>query len=406
MNVNCPHCDQVVVHSHQLAGRQCVCPGCNSTFEMPGVVEPSPRVQPARSRRWPWTDTVGTGLSLGVTAIVLLVLVVGIYVGTGTRPEPRANGVAGEDVGPAKEMAAARKTDRPVTTGSAPTPPPSKKAVESAGGQASPKPAARVSRPTYEMRERKMRNQALILSVRTKQFDRAEEIARELVDKNKHHYMVIVFFYASDRLPCLPYFFDENGEEWKNRAVMRYEWTGAQGLVKRFDLRLPPPRKERDDTLADYRVLFKIRAPPEVTMPDGRVFGAVLVPSLSPATPSKDREDIARRICRQERMNDISLYSTEEAYKADYSTSYRESHPDAMNTGFLGSIRDGKFDDYDKLRPPAGRVWHHKDGSVIATGDFHSQRGRYVVIELEDGTTKAVRYDWLSAADRQYVDVQ
>ncbi len=401
MNVNCPHCDQVMVHSSQLSGRQCVCPGCKKTFEMPGFVEPTPRVQPARSRRRPWTDTVGTGLALGVTAVVLLVLVGGIYSGLGARPKPEANGVSSRDVGPVEETSQVREADKPVTTAPPSNPPPSKKAVESADSQASPKPAARVSRPAYEMIERKMLNQALILSVRTKQFDRAEEIARELVDKNKRHYMVRVFFYASERLPWMSYIFGEDEkEEWKDWAVMRYEWTEAQGLVKSIDRRLPPPRKERDDTLPGYRVLFKIRVP-DITMPDGRVFGDVLIPSLSPATPSKEREDIARRICRQERMDDISLYSTEEAYEANMSAIYRESHPDAMNTGYLGLIKDGKFHDYGKLRPPAGRVWHHKDGSVIATGSFHSQRGRYVIFEDEHGKTTAVRSDWLSNEDRE-----
>ncbi len=48
-------------------------------------------------------------------------------------------------------------------------------------------------------------------------------------------------------------------------------------------------------------------------------------------------------------------------------------------------------------------VWHHKDGSVIGKGTIHSTRGQYIILRLDDGTTKPVRLDWFCPADREYI---
>lgn len=178
----------------------------------------------------------------------------------------------------------------------------------------------------YTVVDRKMLNDARVISVTTKQLDRAKDIAKELVDQNRAYYMVRVFFYKSGETP---------GQDMPS---IRYEWTRSQGLVRNYDMRTPAPRRERDPTLPKYEVLFRVKQ-----MHNGRVYGDVLVSSLSRAAPARAREQVARAILSQESLDDIALYSTRDAYEANVSAPYLESHPDALRKGFLGSLKDGTF---------------------------------------------------------------
>jgi len=63
----------------------------------------------------------------------------------------------------------------------------------------------------------------------------------------------------------------------------------------------------------------------------------VLIPSLSRRTPIEKRREIAFAIRKKEGLRSLSMYSTREAYKSDYSSSFAEQHPKARQ-GFLGSI--------------------------------------------------------------------
>jgi|GEM_PF-2590966 len=89
--------------------------------------------------------------------------------------------------------------------------------------------------------------------------------------------------------------------------------------------------------LPAYKILYVVEP-----MKGGKT-GDVLMPSLSRSTPTVERESIARRITALEGWVEIRLYSTEEAYEANYSASFAEQHPNAMRTGFLGVISDGQF---------------------------------------------------------------
>ena len=186
----------------------------------------------------------------------------------------------------------------------------------------------------YQVFERKMLNRALILSVTTKNMDTAEKIARELVNQNSGYFMVRVFFYEPSSKPG------------RDTALIRYEWTKKGGLVKSFDMRLPPSKKEFNQNLPDYKVLFKVKM-----MHNNRVYGEVLVPSLSRADPVKSLEQIARKISKWERFDDIVLYSTEEAYKANMSASFLKAHPNALKKGYLGALREGVFTPGERVFP-------------------------------------------------------
>ena len=186
----------------------------------------------------------------------------------------------------------------------------------------------------YQVVERKMLNKALILSVTTKNMDNAEKIAQELINQNSGQLMIRVFFYVPSSKPG------------RDTALIRYEWTKKGGLVKSFDLRLPPSKKELNQNLPDYKVLFKVKM-----MHNKRVYGDVLIPSLSRANPIKGLEQIARKISKQEELDDVVMYSTEDAYKANESAAFLKAHPNALKKGYLGVFREGVFTPGEKVFP-------------------------------------------------------
>ena len=199
--------------------------------------------------------------------------------------------------------------------------------VDDSGSSGDSRRSSQKSQLKYNFVESKMLNDARVISVTTTRFDLAEDIAMELASQNKSYYMVRVFLYKPGQIPG------------SDLATICYEWTESQGLVKSFDRRVPAPRKNRDPALPKYEVLFRVKQ----YMGNKRIYGDVLIASLSRATPAKKREQVARAICRQERLDDLCLYSTRDAYEANISESYSKSHPDALKKGFLGSLTDGKF---------------------------------------------------------------
>lgn len=110
-----------------------------------------------------------------------------------------------------------------------------------------------------------------------------------------------------------------------------------------------PPAPSTRAAVADlpaYKVLFSGQK-----FGGGGKFGDVLVSSLSRTTPVKTREEIARKIASKEGCSQLSLYSTEQAYKANNSESFSKANPGAMKRGFLGSIQDGSFTPGEMLYP-------------------------------------------------------
>ena len=69
----------------------------------------------------------------------------------------------------------------------------------------------------------------------------------------------------------------------------------------------------------------------------GGKFADILIPTLSMDTPFEERSEIAYAIAKKERVKSLAIYSTEDAYKAAYSYSFSNEHPEASN-GQLGSI--------------------------------------------------------------------
>ena len=72
----------------------------------------------------------------------------------------------------------------------------------------------------------------------------------------------------------------------------------------------------------------------------------VLVPSLSPATPTRERRRVARAIVELEGLQDLTLYCNREARQAHYSMEFADLHPEALIQGLLGTLERGRFKPY------------------------------------------------------------
>lgn len=176
----------------------------------------------------------------------------------------------------------------------------------------------------YNIQEQKMLNDTLIFSIMTNNMDKSERIAQELAKQNSQYPSIRFFFYESTEKEKIP--------------VVRFDWDKKSGLVMIFDQRTPAASGQKDSKLPEYKVLFRVRQ-----IHNKRVYGDILVPSLSRKTPINILEHVARAISSQEKLDDITLYCTEEAYKANNSASFLKAHPNALEEGFLGLLQEEKF---------------------------------------------------------------
>jgi intein/homing endonuclease len=91
--------------------------------------------------------------------------------------------------------------------------------------------------------------------------------------------------------------------------------------------------------LPQYTTLFSV----DLISGKGK-FGEVLIPKFSKEVKSSEREKAFRGIMDVEGWVSISVYSTEDAYKANSSESFSKEHPNALKDGFLGGIdENGKY---------------------------------------------------------------
>lgn len=141
-------------------------------------------------------------------------------------------------------------------------------------------------------------------------------------------------------------FYTEGG-----RVVTVWEDTPGRGRVVIWGEASSPRTaavKERpaEADLPAYRVLSAVNK----VSGAGR-FGDVLVAGMSRNTSARKREALARRIGTKEGLSSVSLYSTEEAYKANISESFSKAHPNAMRRGYLGSLDGNTFTPAEALYP-------------------------------------------------------
>ncbi len=89
--------------------------------------------------------------------------------------------------------------------------------------------------------------------------------------------------------------------------------------------------------LPDYEVLDVAH------MIDGGKTVEILVPSYSRDTPIEELKRFTEEIARIDGYIRISLYCTEEAYRAEHSRTYYSEHPKAKEEGYLGFYEYGRF---------------------------------------------------------------
>jgi len=83
----------------------------------------------------------------------------------------------------------------------------------------------------------------------------------------------------------------------------------------------------------------------------GGTYGDVLIPSFRPEMPRDSLETAARGIMAAEGFTEAGFYSHADAQRANFSESFSRAHPDAMRTGYLGTLRQGVFTPSSYIEP-------------------------------------------------------
>lgn len=135
----------------------------------------------------------------------------------------------------------------------------------------------------------------------------------------------------------LVYFF-----EGRVVTVQRHLPDGGREDVHREELPgIPPPAqegaREASVEVPEYEILNSFE------LLTGDVIGEVLIASFSRETPAQTRANVAAAIAKREKLDEVTLYCSRDAQRANMSASFAEEHPDALGTCYLGSWEDGEF---------------------------------------------------------------
>jgi len=153
------------------------------------------------------------------------------------------------------------------------------------------------------------------------------DFARSVVEEHKSNPLIRCFFYnPSDKIST-------------DGALALIEWTESDGLVVMYDRSRPREvlNVETDFKIPEYTILD------DTAMITGGHYGDILIPSLTPDSPESELGDIAKAIAQKEGFTQIAMYCLEDAYHANMSGSFAESHPTALKDGYLGSYANGVF---------------------------------------------------------------
>jgi len=69
----------------------------------------------------------------------------------------------------------------------------------------------------------------------------------------------------------------------------------------------------------------------------------VVIASYSRSTPESERAATLMAIANKENANEVYLYNSRDAQKAQYSESFMNTNPDEYRMGYLGKIKNGSF---------------------------------------------------------------
>jgi len=73
------------------------------------------------------------------------------------------------------------------------------------------------------------------------------------------------------------------------------------------------------------------------------IHAGVLIESYNTETPDEELLRVAQAIAKDKGFSIIEIYCTKDAQKANYSSSFSEAHPGALDNGFLGTYEHGEF---------------------------------------------------------------
>jgi len=104
-------------------------------------------------------------------------------------------------------------------------------------------------------------------------------------------------------------------------------------------------QSEKQKSLPEFIILDKIK------LINGNTYADILIKSFSRSTPINEREATIKSIAKKENLQEISLYSTENAQKATFSSSFANTHPNALKNGYLGSFEKGVFTPGEEIYP-------------------------------------------------------
>lgn len=83
-----------------------------------------------------------------------------------------------------------------------------------------------------------------------------------------------------------------------------------------------------------------------VDLINGNKFAEILITSYSKNTPNIELEKISIEIAKKINVDEIVIYCSKEAQKANYSESYANEHPTAIEECVLGKFKDYSFTKY------------------------------------------------------------
>lgn len=95
--------------------------------------------------------------------------------------------------------------------------------------------------------------------------------------------------------------------------------------------------KKEEVKIPKYKILY------EDKMLRGGKFASVLMQSLSIKTPVEKRKEIAKKFAEEKGYIWVTIYSTEEAMKANENANYSVKHPGVLEKGFIVDYNKGKF---------------------------------------------------------------
>lgn len=76
-----------------------------------------------------------------------------------------------------------------------------------------------------------------------------------------------------------------------------------------------------------------------VDLINGNKFAEILITSFSKETSQQELETTAKKIAEEINVDEVDIYCSKEAQKANYSDSFSKEHPNAIEECYLGNFK-------------------------------------------------------------------